>query len=96
MPWCFRLPAAALTVLLPVATSATEAPHNNSDVLKQNFLAEHEIGHRYQIDPGNLPSPKTGAIVTNRPLTMPYAGQVPQVPLGFSASPFATGLTKTP
>jgi len=93
MPWRFTLTAAAaLTLLFTLAAIAADAPHNNTDALKQNFLAEHEIGHRYQIDPGNLPPPKTGAIVTNRPLTLPYAGQAPQLPSGFSATAFATGL----
>jgi glucose/arabinose dehydrogenase len=94
------LSAAALTlisaaVLLSSAAAQTPAPLQpaaSDDALKQNFLAEHEIGRRYQIDPANLPAPKTGPIVTNRPLTARYAGQVPEVPPGFTATPFATGL----
>ena len=58
----------------------------------QNFLIEHEIGHRFRIDPNELPAPKVGPIVTNRSLVVPYSGQVPQVPPGFTATPFATGL----
>jgi len=60
--------------------------------LKQNFLKEHELGRRIRIDPADLPAPKTGPIVTNRPLIVPYSGQAPQVPAGFTATPFATGL----
>jgi glucose/arabinose dehydrogenase len=62
------------------------------DELAQNFLAEHEIGRRFRVDPTDLPPPKTGAIVTNRPLTLPYNGQGLQAPPGFTATPFATGL----
>jgi glucose/arabinose dehydrogenase len=62
------------------------------DDLKQNFLKEHEMGRRIRIDPADLPAPKTGPIVTNRVLIVPYAGQAPQVPAGFTATPFATGL----
>src|SRR5215471_18143031 len=77
MPWRFTLlAAAALALLFPLAATAADPPHDTADVLKQNFVAEHEIGHRNQIDAGNLPAPKTGAIVTSRPLTLPYAGQV--------------------
>jgi glucose/arabinose dehydrogenase len=65
---------------------------NGEDSLRQNFLAQHEIGRRFHIDPADLPAPKTGPIVTNRPLIVPYSGQVPQVPPGFTATPFATGL----
>ena len=59
---------------------------------RQNFLIQHEIGRRFQINPTDLPAPKTGPIVTNRPLIVAYSGQVPQVPTGFTATPFATGL----
>ena len=67
-----------------------QAPLANS--LTQNFLAQHEIGRRFHIDPADLPPPKTGAIVTDRPLIVPYSGQGLQVPPGFTATPFATGL----
>jgi len=60
--------------------------------LTQNFLAQHEIGRRFQIEPADLPPPKTGPIVTDRSLIVPHSGQVPQVPPGFTATPFATGL----
>ena len=71
---------------------AREETSGTKDRFTQNFLAEHEIGRRYQIDPGNLPTPKSGSIVTDRSLTLPYAGQIPQVPPGFTATPFVTGL----
>src|SRR6516165_11184349 len=58
-----------------------QAPGVNS--LTQNFLAQHEIGRRFHIDPSDLPPPKTGPIVTDRSLIVPYIGQVPQVPPGF-------------
>ena len=71
----------------------TPAPTANTDNDQaSNFLIQHEIGRRFHIDPANLPSPKTGPIVTNRPLTVPYTGQTLQVPSGFTATPFATGL----
>jgi glucose/arabinose dehydrogenase len=63
------------------------------ELLRQNFQAQHEIGRRFRIDPSDLPAPKSGPIVTDRALTVPYDGQVPQVPPGFSATPFVTGLT---
>src|SRR5215475_3681060 len=84
--------AAAATLVFPLGLLAEDAAKHDNDALKQNFLAEHEIGRRYQLDPDNLPAPKSGPIVTNRSLTLPYTGQAPQVPPGFSATPFATGL----
>src|SRR5215831_14843784 len=67
-----------------------QAPGVNS--LTQNFLVQHEIGRRFHVEPSDLPPPKTGPIVTDRSLIVPYNGQVPQVPPGFTATPFATGL----
>ena len=69
----------------PQSTSSAER-------LQQNFLAEHEIGKRFQIKPEELPPPKTGPIVTNRSLTLPLSGQSPQVPPGFTATLVASGL----
>ena len=66
-----------------------EQPQNPA---AQNFLIEHEIGHRFHFDPNNLPPPKTGPIVTDRSLIVPYSGQRLEVPPGFTAAPFATGL----
>ena len=82
------LAAAALALSSAVADQAA-AP---KDELAQNFLVEHEIGHRFRIDPNDLPAPKTPPVVTNRSLIVPYGAQSLQVPPGFSAAPFATGL----
>jgi glucose/arabinose dehydrogenase len=62
------------------------------DELAQNFLAEHEIGRRFRFDPDALPAPKASPIVTNRVLIVPFNGQALEVPTGFTATPFATGL----
>jgi glucose/arabinose dehydrogenase len=58
----------------------------------QNFMMQQEIGRRFHIDPADLPAPKAGPIVTNRSLKVAYAGQIPQVPPGFTATAFVTGL----
>jgi len=71
---------------------AREETSGTKDRFTQNFLAQHEIGRRFRIDPAGLPAPKASAIVTNRAMTVPYDGQAPQVPPGFTATPFATGL----
>src|SRR5215468_2650304 len=76
----------------PADAQQKGAPGQTIDNLTQNFLAQHEIGRRFHIDSTDLPPPKTGPIVTDRPLIVPYSGQAPQVPPGFTATPFATGL----
>ena len=73
-----------------VAQSAPDT--STAEMLAQNFKAEHEIGKQYRIDPAELPPPKTSPIVTNRVLSIPFNGQTLQVPPGFTATPFATGL----
>lgn len=62
------------------------------DPLAQNFAIEHEIGHRFHVDPDELPAPKSGVIATNRSLTIPLGEHTLSVPRGFTATPFATGL----
>jgi glucose/arabinose dehydrogenase len=83
---------AALIAGASLITSVAAQDGQTNPNPAQNFLIEHEIGHRFRIDPNDLPAPKTGPIVTNRSLVVPYNGQVPQVPAGFTATPFATGL----
>src|SRR4051794_28531791 len=87
--------AALVTAVLAASVAAAQQKDQaagDKDTLAQNFLAEHEIGRRYQIDPNNLPAPKSGPIVTDRALTVPYNGQALQLPTGFTATLFASGL----
>ena len=76
---------------LPALAQHSAAPPAQ-DALTENFIAEHEIGRRFSIDPAQLPAPKSSPIVTNRALTLPAEGHVPQVPAGFTATLFAAGL----
>src|SRR6476661_5019331 len=82
----------AMIGMLATAAAQQTADQASDEELKQNFAAEHELGRRFQIDPNNLPEPKAGPIATNRSLILPYSGQAPSVPEGFTATPFATGL----
>ena len=76
---------------LPALAQPKAAPPAQ-DALKEHFIAEHEIGRRFSLDPAQLPAPKSSPIVTNRALTLPAEGHVPQVPAGFTATLFASGL----
>jgi glucose/arabinose dehydrogenase len=87
--------AAAVLTLSSASAQQQAAPGQGSvtkEELAQNFQAEHEIGHRFHIDPNDLPAPKTGPIVTGRSLVVPFNGQPLEVPPGFTAAPFVTGL----
>jgi glucose/arabinose dehydrogenase len=87
--------AAAVMAFSSVFAQQQGAPGQSpatKEELSQNFQAEHEIGRRFHVDPNDLPAPKAGPIVTNRSLIVPYNGQALEVPPGFAATPFATGL----
>jgi len=55
-------------------------------------LPDQELGRQFHVDPGDLPPPYTGPVTTNTSLIIPYAGQSPRVPEGFTVTAFATGL----
>ena len=59
---------------------------------RENFLAEHEIGRRFRIDPAALPPPGVQPSVRNGPRVVAHAGQGLAVPPGFTATLFATGI----
>ena len=84
----------AITVALCLSSAGAQPnPATEADSeFKRNFAAEHEIGRRFHFDPADLPAPKTGPIVTDRSLIVPYSGQTLQVPQGFVAAPYVTGL----
>jgi glucose/arabinose dehydrogenase len=55
-------------------------------------LPDQELGRRFTVKPEDMSPPNTGPVVASRSIVIPYAGQVPRVPEGFTATPFATGL----
>ena len=79
----------ALSLIAPVATAqqgsqqATTDPAGNPD---------QELGRRFLVKADQLPPPKSDPVAASRSLVIPYAGQVPRVIEGFTATPFVTGL----
>jgi glucose/arabinose dehydrogenase len=55
-------------------------------------LPDQELGRRFSVKPEDLPPPNTAPIVSARSLTLPYQGQQPRAPQGFTVTAFATGL----
>ena len=82
----------AVILCLPSRAEQPNPASGSDSELKQNFAAEHEIGRRFHFDPADLPAPKTGRIVTDRSLIVPYSEQTLQVPEGFVVAPYVTGL----
>src|ERR1700716_838342 len=58
-------------------------------------LPDQQLGPRFSVKAEGMPPPRTGPIVSARSLVLLYEGQVPRVPEGFTATPFATGLPHT-
>src|SRR4051812_26975804 len=82
---------AAVAGAMPAAAQRTAATGGDLEP-RENFAIEHEIGHRFRIDPAALPAPGLQASASNGPRTVAYAGQGLTVPPGFTATPFATGI----
>jgi glucose/arabinose dehydrogenase len=78
--------ALALAFLMSPAVAQQSTPNDPAS------LPEQQLGHRFTVKAEDLPPPHTGPVVAARSLVVPYAGQVPRVPEGFTATPFATGL----
>jgi glucose/arabinose dehydrogenase len=83
--------ALALGLLAPALLERAQAqqPSAQSDPAS---LPDQQLGHRFSVKAEDLPPPRSGPIVAARSLVLPYEGQVPRVPEGFTATPFATGL----
>jgi glucose/arabinose dehydrogenase len=91
--------AALATASIAFASSwaqQTESSPRNAPQSKPSgdaaSLPDQEIGRRFVVKAQDLPLPKTGPVVSNRPLTVPFERQTPRVPDGFTAVAFATGL----
>ena len=78
---------AAFACLLAPAYAQQAAPTDPAS------LPDQQLGHRFTVKAEDLPPPYKGTVAAARSLIVPYAGQVPRVPEGFTVTPFATGLT---
>ncbi len=85
--------AFALTAAATVPTLAQNSPAQPKAAPDNPAaLPDQEIGRRITVKAEDLPPPKTGPVVSSRSLILPYTGQAPRVPEGFTATAFATGL----
>jgi glucose/arabinose dehydrogenase len=80
-------------VALGVTTvTAQEKSKRKQPKVEQVISPDQEMGRRFEVLPNELPQPRTGAIVTNKPLTVPFKDQTLKVAEGFTAAPFVTDL----
>src|SRR5687768_120888 len=83
-PWMrtFAVSAAVLAIasasmVSAVAQGRTESPKASSPKETADPHADQEIGKRFNVSPESLPAPKSGPVVSNAPLVLPYEGQTP-------------------
>jgi glucose/arabinose dehydrogenase len=83
--------ALACWMIGPVATAqqGTSGPQATTDPASN---PDQELGRRFLVKAEQLPPPKSDPVAASRSLVIPYAGQVPRVMEGFTATPFVTGL----
>ena len=85
--------AIATTVLSPAGAQPGNPPlPKKTATFDPATLPDQEIGRRFSIKAEDLPPPKSGPVVSSRSLTLPYEGQRPRAPEGFTVTAFATGL----
>ena len=84
------LAAAAIAFVPSQAQNSSNATTGRSS--DPAALPDQELGRRFAVKPEDLPPPRTGPVVSNRPLTIAYQDQTPRVPEGFKATLFASGL----
>ncbi|KAB0266200.1 PQQ-dependent sugar dehydrogenase [Microvirga brassicacearum] len=85
------LSAGTAAIALSVALSPALA-QPTSPAASTGPLADQELGRRFQVKPAELPAPHASPAVSNAPLILPYQGQSPRVPDGFTATPLVIGL----
>lgn len=85
---------AALVVsalVLPPAALAENTKRQRLAAANTDLVSDdQELGRSQTVRPEDLPAPRATRPVSNGPLTLPFDGQTPKVPEGFSATLFAT------
>ncbi len=76
------------------ATAGAIAQTQQASITDPAQLPDQEIGRHISVRAEDLPQPYTKPVAASRSFTVPYAGQVPRVPPGFTVTPFITGLTQ--
>src|SRR5438552_13498478 len=84
--------AFATILLVPALAQMGNTGSKESAAFDPATLPDQEIGRKFTVKAEDLPPPKTGPVVSSRSLIVPYQGQKPRAPEGFTVTAFATGL----
>ena len=76
-----------LAMLTASAAFAEKAKRQRLAAATTNIVSrDQELGQSHSVRPGDLPAPGATKPVSNAPLTLPFDGQTPRVPEGFTAT----------
>jgi glucose/arabinose dehydrogenase len=74
---------------LPLSAQRKTASDEKGAAHRAVVAEDQEIGKSFRVNADELPPPKATKAVSNGPLTVPFNGQTPKLPEGFSATLFA-------
>ena len=82
--------ATLLLAMLTTSAAFAEKAKRQLAAATTNIVSrDQELGQSHSVRPEDLPAPGATKPVSNAPLTLPFDGQTPRVPEGFTASLFA-------
>src|SRR5262245_27644646 len=84
--------ASSICTALALACLLAPARAQQSPPTDPAALPEQKLGQRFTVKAEDLPAPYKSPVMSARSLVLPYAGQTPRVPEGFTATLFASGL----
>jgi glucose/arabinose dehydrogenase len=77
-------------LVLPQTVLAENVKRQRLAAATSDFASDdQELGKSHSVQAEDLPAPHATRAVSNGPLTLPFDGQIPKVPEGFSATLFA-------
>ena len=88
----FRRSTSPLYAALALSCLLAPVHAQQTDAIDPASLPDQKLGQRFTVKAEDLPAPYKTTVMSARSLIVPYAGQAPRVPEGFTATPFATGL----
>jgi glucose/arabinose dehydrogenase len=87
---CLSAVAALACAVAALMWPSADAQRSREDPAS---LPEQQVGHSFTVTPQDLPAPFATRSASNGATPIPYRGQTLRVPDGFTAQPFATGLS---
>ena len=89
MKICLVVALLLVALATPAAFAEKAKRHRHAAATTDVVSPDQELGKSFTVRAEDLPAPHATKSVSNGPMTLPFAGQTPKVPDGFSATLFA-------